>query len=92
MHLTMKDHTTQFVTLSEAKEDDLWSAGSVLYERLEAAFNHEQVVFTRMSNTQPPVTFTLTVDELDEFFAAYTGYRTGDQSPPSPLHSSPVSL
>ena len=88
----MKDCTTQFLTVSEVTEDDLWSAGSVLYERLEAAFNHEQVVFTRMSNTQPPVTFTLTVDELDEFLAAYTGYRTGGESPPSPEHCSPVSL
>ncbi len=92
MHLTLKDHTTQFLTVSEVTEDDLWASGTVLYERLEVAFNHEQVIFTRMSNTQPPITFTLTVDELDEFFAAYTGYRTGDQSPPSPEQVSPASL
>ncbi len=88
----MKDCTTQFLTVSEVTEDDLWSAGSVLYERLEAAFNHEQVVFTRMSNTQPPVTFSLTVEELNEFLAAYTTSTTGEEASSSSESTSSVSL
>ncbi len=76
----MPQTPTQFLTLSAVQEDDLWATGKVLYERLEAAFNHEMVVFTRLSNEEPPVTFTLTVDELDEFLAAYTSCVQGDES------------
>jgi hypothetical protein len=76
----MPETPTHFLTLSAIQEDDLWSMGKLLYERVEVAFNHEMVVFTKLSNVEPPVTFTLTVDELNEFLAAYTSCVQGNES------------
>lgn len=85
----MPETPTHFLTLAAVQEDDLWSMGKVLYERVEVAFNHEMVVFTRMSNEEPPVTFTLTIDEMNEFLAAYTSCVQGDEpsSFPSSLYN-----
>ncbi|MBV9691361.1 MAG: hypothetical protein JO202_16800 [Ktedonobacteraceae bacterium] len=68
-------YTTQLLTLSEAREDDLWATATVDYMRLECAFNADCVIFTRMSSDESPVKMVLLADEVKQFVDAYTAYQ-----------------
>ena len=68
-------YTTQFLTLSEVREDDLWTSATVDYTRLECAFNADCVIFTRMSSDESPVKMVLFADEVKQFVDAYAAYQ-----------------
>ena len=68
-------YATQWVTLSEEREDDLWATATVDYTRLECAFNADCVIFTRMSSDEPPVKIVLFGEEITRFVDAYTAYQ-----------------